>query len=292
VVTVIPDRFVTVDGRTVHLIDVGSGPSVVFETGAGGFAAAWLPVLRLLPDVRGVAVDRPGMGWSDPGPEVLPVDVAARLLRVLDAADVSPPYLLVGHSLGALHVRAFAARYPDETAGLVLVDPSHERMSTVLDGGQPLWRRGAAAARSGGLLTAARLPALPRQRLLGPLLAPERLSTLLTDDAALRTVMRERACHPAAIRAGIRERAHVTQACVQMASMTEQMDLSVAVLSAAAFDASGRRADLRAAITDLHRDLANQWDDGRHITWPGTTHMLPIEDPAAVASAVRQMLSE
>lgn len=72
-----------------------------------------------------VAYDHPGVGLSEAGP--LPRDgrrVAAELHRALRAAGVAPPYVLVGASLGGPCVRIFADMYPDEVAGLVLVDPT------------------------------------------------------------------------------------------------------------------------------------------------------------------------
>ncbi len=75
---------------------------------------------------RVVAYDRAGVGWSDRGPE--PRDgrqIATELHTALEAAAVGGPYVLVGHSFGGVYVRIFADLYPDEVAGLVLVDPTH-----------------------------------------------------------------------------------------------------------------------------------------------------------------------
>jgi pimeloyl-ACP methyl ester carboxylesterase len=73
---------------------------------------------------RVVAYDRPGTGWSDSPPET----VDARMLagdpyEALDAAGAEGPYVVVGHSVDSLTTRAFAARYPEEGSGVVLVDP-------------------------------------------------------------------------------------------------------------------------------------------------------------------------
>ena len=73
------------------------------------------------------AEDTAGRSRSDPAP--LPrtaQDVVADLHALLRAARVPGPYVLVGHSLGGLCVRLYATTYPEEVAGLVLVDASHE----------------------------------------------------------------------------------------------------------------------------------------------------------------------
>jgi pimeloyl-ACP methyl ester carboxylesterase len=74
-------------------------------------------------DSRVCVYDRAGRGWSDPAAS--PPDgaqIATDLHTLLDRAGVPGPYLLAGHSFGGQYVRAFAAKYPDEVAGLVLID--------------------------------------------------------------------------------------------------------------------------------------------------------------------------
>jgi pimeloyl-ACP methyl ester carboxylesterase len=74
-----------------------------------------------------VSYDRAGIGMSDPGPE--PRDarqIARELHTALCNARLAPPYLLVGHSFGGPLIRVFAGMYPDDIAGLVLVDPTQE----------------------------------------------------------------------------------------------------------------------------------------------------------------------
>ena len=74
-------------------------------------------------DSRVCVYDRAGRGWSDPAAS--PPDgaqIATDLHTLLDRAHVPGPYVLAGHSFGGLYVRTYAAKYPDEVAGLVLVD--------------------------------------------------------------------------------------------------------------------------------------------------------------------------
>lgn len=112
----------------LHYHCVGRGhPAVVIDAGIGGSGAEWRAVRQALVERTTVCTyDRAGYGWSDPGPSPRTTKRIARELRaLLAAADVPPPYVLVGHSFGGFNVRMFAARHPTEVAGLVLVDSSH-----------------------------------------------------------------------------------------------------------------------------------------------------------------------
>ena len=112
----------------MHLLVVGQrhqNPAVIL-IGAGG-GIGWDHVRNQIAQFAQVVMyDRAGIGQSQPGPA--PRDarsIAGELHAALHQANVPPPYLLVGQSLGGLYVQVFAAIYPDETAGLVLVDPTH-----------------------------------------------------------------------------------------------------------------------------------------------------------------------
>jgi pimeloyl-ACP methyl ester carboxylesterase len=123
-----PGEMVDVGGFRLHLNVMGSGqPTVILDAGMVSFSSNWAWVQPEIAKVtRVVAYDRAGLGWSDPSPQ--PPD-AAQNARELHAAlqklGISAPYVLAGHSYGGLTVRAFAALYRNEVAGLVLVDGSH-----------------------------------------------------------------------------------------------------------------------------------------------------------------------
>jgi pimeloyl-ACP methyl ester carboxylesterase len=124
-----PGRLVDVEGRRLHLLCLGQGsPTVVLDAGMSDAFAVWA---RVQPAVarttRVCSYDRAGIGYSDPGPPPrTSLTIARELHALLGAAGESAPYVLVGHSFGGVNVRTFAAEYPGDVAGLVLVDASHE----------------------------------------------------------------------------------------------------------------------------------------------------------------------
>jgi pimeloyl-ACP methyl ester carboxylesterase len=104
------------------------GPSVVFLPGAGLIGLDFLNIHEAVSRfATSVLYDRGGTGWSDA--VRLPrsaAEVADELHGLLGAAGVPAPYLLVGHSLGGAYARRFEQLHPDDTAGVVYLDPAHE----------------------------------------------------------------------------------------------------------------------------------------------------------------------
>ena len=127
-----PGRLIDVGGYRFHLLCRGTRvpgrPLVILSAGGGDFATDWLPVLEPLSDsLRVCSYDRPGFGWSDPGPYPRTFrQEAFELHSALEHAGERGPYVLVGHSLGALVAREFARAYRPQVAGMVLVEPANE----------------------------------------------------------------------------------------------------------------------------------------------------------------------
>src|SRR5215204_3612412 len=122
-----PGQMVDVGGYSLHINCVGRGsPTVLLDAGLGDFSAQWVRVQREVSDtIRVCAYDRAGMGWSEMGPE--PRDarqITSELHTLLGKAGIEGPYVLVGHSFGGMYMQTYAARYPDEVAGVALVDTS------------------------------------------------------------------------------------------------------------------------------------------------------------------------
>src|SRR4051812_626004 len=114
-----------VGGRSLYLECKGEGsPTVVLEAGSGGDHESWSAVV---PEVRRAnrvcAYDRANTGSSDALAGIRSsADVATELHLLLETANIAPPYILVGHSLGGISMRLFASMYAEDADGLVLVD--------------------------------------------------------------------------------------------------------------------------------------------------------------------------
>lgn len=125
-----PSGQVAVGGEPVSYAHLGQGtPTLVFQSGLGDGRSTWNGLMQDLQGTHSVfAYDRPGYGRSAATARPRdPCTVAREEHALLQAAGVPPPYVLVGHSLGGLYQYAFARLYPNEVAGLVLLDPTHPR---------------------------------------------------------------------------------------------------------------------------------------------------------------------
>jgi pimeloyl-ACP methyl ester carboxylesterase len=125
------DTKVDIGGYSLALSCRGDGsPTIVLEAGYDSSGLdTWFDLMNPLGAISRVCTyDRAGTGVSDPRPKgtITSMSEADELHALLEAASIPGPFVVVGHSYGGLISRLFAARYRDETAGLVLVDSSHE----------------------------------------------------------------------------------------------------------------------------------------------------------------------
>lgn len=131
-------RLVEVEpGRRLNLYCIGKGsPTVVFDSGLTDETGVWALVQPVIAaHARACSYDRAGSGYSDPGRRAgTSANIVDDLHRLLTAAAIKPPYILVGHSYGGMNARLYADLHPEEVAGMVLIDPSEE------DWTQSVWK--------------------------------------------------------------------------------------------------------------------------------------------------------
>jgi pimeloyl-ACP methyl ester carboxylesterase len=267
-----PGQLIDVGGHSLHLNCRGSGsPTVILEPGAGGISSTlgWITP-AVARETRVCVYDRAGRGWSEPadGPQD-GAKIATDLHTLLQRGHVPGPYVMAGHSFGGLYVLAFAARYPDEVAGMVLVD-STEPGSAATPGTSPetessydiTWR-------ASGLLSSSARLGLPR--LVGQL-----------DFGSLPPGARDEAraliVTPNHVQSTIDEYMRAAASADQAASLRDFGDKPLFVLTAG----SGSDAEWMAA----QDDLASLSTNSAHRVVDGAAHIDLIfeKDDAAVTS--------
>ena len=155
-----PGRMVRTNGCSLHVHETGQGwPTVVLEAGIAASSLSWSKVQPAVAQfARVISYDRAGLGWSDASayPRTCAQSVK-ELDALLRATGAEPPYILVGHSFGGCVARLYAHQFPENVAGMVLVDalhpeewrnPSRERQR-ILQGGALFSMLGALLARLG-----------------------------------------------------------------------------------------------------------------------------------------------
>jgi pimeloyl-ACP methyl ester carboxylesterase len=298
-------RLFDVGGHRLHLACEGTGsPAVVFDAALGASSLSWSLVQpSVARATRACAYDRAGFGWSDGGPLPRTAGVMARELHdLLRAAGVPPPYVLAGHSFGALVVRIVAARHPADVAGLILIDPADpeewldpgERQRQEIARGVRLCRYGARAARIGVARVVARLVGLGA-------LAPARALVALVSRGGLRRADEEILAPiwklPPEARRPLRRfwtqpkffealGSQIETICtsardVREAEVASSIPVPVTVISASA-TAPRRR--------ELHEAFAGRSARGRHTTAHASGHWIPLDEPATVIDAVLDMV--
>lgn len=300
-----PGRLIDIGGNRLHLLSAGDGsPTVVLDSGLPGSVLSWFhvqPALARL--VRVVSYDRPGLGWSDPGPKPRNADrIAGELHCLLERAGVPPPYLLVGHSFGALISRLYAARYPRQVAGLVLLDPvgpgewipltDRERLR--LARGAKLCRRTALLARLG---VCRLLSFLVRLGAHGAAQAAVRvISEGVIADA--RSTIGPITKIPAAQRAMVRMFWVLPKFYDAMAGQVEALPESAAQVAAASRSFGAMPVIVLSASNAQPARLAEQIataqlsSRGRHILASGSSHWIQLDQPELVVGAVVEVLGQ
>ena len=299
-----PGRLVDVGGFKLHVNCRGEGsPTVILDAALGGSSVGWCLVQPQIAEfARACTYDRAGLGWSDAGPMPRSAGRLAGELRILlERADIRPPYVLVGHSFGTLVARLFAARHRRDVAGIVLVEPAFpEDYLTPNSGERRRMRRGVRLCRYGAGAARLGLGNLVT-RLAGG--GPEGLAHAATRFVSRRGFSRE----PTEVLSPIDKlpadaRAQLTWMWTQprffraLGSQIDSMATSARELIAAG-ETLGDMPIVVVSATSPHphhammqERLAAASSRGRRIVAVASGHWVPLEDPATVIAAVRDVV--
>jgi pimeloyl-ACP methyl ester carboxylesterase len=163
-------QLIDVGGHRLHLNCTGSGsPTVVLQPGGGDMASSlgWIAP-AVAQHTRVCVYDRAGRAWSEPADNPQDaIQVATDLHTLLQTAHVAGPYVMAGHSFGGLYTLAYAARYPDDLSGMVLIDATNPASSP-----NPGATSGGDASTHGTIRRISTLVSLPARLGLARLYAP------------------------------------------------------------------------------------------------------------------------
>jgi pimeloyl-ACP methyl ester carboxylesterase len=132
-------QLVDVDGFKMHIYCAGKGhPTVILSAGLDDFSIFWSSVQpEVAETTRVCSYDRAGLGWSEASSDPRTSGVMVNELhKLLINANIHPPYILAGHSFGGALIRLYAHSYPDEVAGMVLIDAAPDDLFIRI----PSWR--------------------------------------------------------------------------------------------------------------------------------------------------------
>jgi pimeloyl-ACP methyl ester carboxylesterase len=282
-----PGRRVNIGGAdrpslSMHIYCTGEGtPAVILDSGLGDSFVSWRKVQpQIAKFTRVCSYDRAGIGYSDSSPRArTSEEIAQELSWLLQSAAVSPPYILVGHSMGGFDVRVFTNMHRGEVAGLVFVDASHphqeRRLPPELKNMQGTWQREAE------FLEYTMPFGLPR--LLG----------FCDKDA----VQRAAECNFHTAREGDAEMKAISASAAQAAASGSLGDLPLAVLS---HDPDKPSADLPADLAKptndawekMQEELAHLSTRGTQIIAKNSSHYIQIDRPEVVVEAVRNVVGQ
>jgi pimeloyl-ACP methyl ester carboxylesterase len=276
------------DGRHLYLNCTGQGaPTVLLE---GGFAAdsnAWVRVQPVLDrTMRVCSYDRAGYGQSDMGP--MPRDgraVVKDLDQALRRAGMGGPFIMVGHSIGALYVRLFADLRPADVIGMVLVDPSvaHQDIRFAAAFGPGAGSAAPLRARAQRCLVAAEKGALPslNPNLMACVPKPETLKNGLSVS---------------------NWRTQISEADTMWGATSDEIDAGryyYGNMPLIVLTADGTYANLprpaRQAVSNfwrkLHDELAVSSSQGSNRMVSHSSHMMMFDRPDAISAAVKEIIA-
>jgi imidazolonepropionase-like amidohydrolase/pimeloyl-ACP methyl ester carboxylesterase len=284
-------------GRKMNLYCLGEGPiTVVFDSGLSDPNTFWAFVQpQVAQAARACSYDRAGMGFSDashrPGTSENIVDDLHALLR---AASIAPPYLLVGHSFGGMNVRLFADKFPDEVAGMVLVDPGHEDQVARYEAaeGAADERMPARLARHRECAAAATRALQPGSELFSRCVDPASAFFGPRINAALRNIQ-STARYQQAQLSEVENIVSGVSTGQARAARRSYGDMPLIVLSRTQNPASlpARQATPRLkTLWSLHDELASLSSAGVHRGVENSGHYIQLDQPAAVTTAIQEIL--
>lgn len=278
-----PGRIVDVHGLPMHIRSMGrGGPTVVMDAAIGMPSLDWHQIQeKVALKTRVCTFDRPGYGWSQPvSGSRTSFNIAFELHELLKAAGEEPPYILVGHAFGALNMRYFASLYPNEVAGLILLDPFHEEMEELLP--KP---RLSVAERFWDQVPLF-FSKLGIHRYLSRHFVAKHFPDLPLD---IQLPFQSHHSRPQTLETAYRENLSLSESLQMMREEgAQKLPLVVITSGGSAFD----DPSLYQKILQIHQNMAGSSPSGRHIVMDESSHFIHHNQPGVVIDEIFQMLQK
>lgn len=282
-----PGQLVNIGNHHLHIRCMGEGnPTVVMEAGISGSSLDWILVQpEIAKAARVCTYDRAGYGWSEEGPQ--PRDgkqVAAELHMLLLRAGILGKHILVGHSLGGLFVQLYASLYPEEVAGIVLVDSVTKEQSLRMNG--KTYERNLKAITVFTSIVA--LSGLLR-------LANQPVSIIIDKlPSEYQSMARAIGLRSKAYRALADEMASFNKSQIETRKAGPLPDVPIIVLSSAVLRdfPPGFSVDIKSLWDELQNDLASQQSNVLHVIAEESGHYIHLDQPDLVIEAVVNMIGK
>ncbi|MBE0669816.1 MAG: alpha/beta hydrolase [Anaerolineales bacterium] len=288
-------KLVDVNGHKLHIHSTGEGsPTVVFESGGASWSLDWHPVQTEVAKITSAcSYDRAGFGWSDPGPKPRTSrQIVTELHSLLTKAEIRKPYIFVGASFGGHTARLFAKKYPDEVAGIILLDARHESLNSKMPSS---WKKLEATGKGTYqfMLAASKLGILNfLGRLMGERAAPPIVMKLPPE---IRSTYLEIGFQPKYFQSNLDELAACAESDKQLAATGSLGNIPLTVIRHGIPDLfasfpSAHAEQAEQVWQELQADLAKLSSNSRLLIAEKSGHGIQVDQPELVIDAIRQMV--
>lgn len=288
-------KLVNIGSHRLHIYSTGEGsPSVVFESGGASWSLDWnLVQSEVAKFTNACSYDRAGFGWSESGSSPRTSEqIVTELHTLLTKAEIKKPYILVGASFGGHTARLFAKKYPEEVAGIILLDARHEAINSKMP---PAWKKLEVAGKGmyQFMLLASRLGALNLLgKLMGEKVAPPIVMKLPPE---IRTTYLEVGFQPKYFQSNLDELAASGESDKQLSITGSLGNIPLTVIRHGIPDLfasmpveQAKQAEI--VWQELQAELAKLSSNSQMLVAEKSGHGIQIDQPGLVVDAIRQMV--
>lgn len=288
-------KLVNIGSHQLHILPTGEGsPTVVLEAGGMGWSLDWYPVqTEVAKFTRVCSYDRAGFGWSEPGP--IPRtsrQIVNELHALLTEAEITKPYILVGASFGGHVVRLFSKKYPEEVAGIILLDARHETIDSKMP---PAWKKIQISGKGmyQTMLLASKVGVV---KLLGKIMGERAAPPIVMKlPLEIRTTYLEVGFQPKYFQSNLDELSAIVESDGQLSAAGELGNIPLIVIRHGIPDLFANMPPEQARQSEqiwqeLQMKLANLSSDSQLLVAENSGHGIQIDQPELVVDTIRQMV--